>query len=258
MGVLDPGGDQAPAHQGERAHAVGEAHDRHRLGRRDVVARRKIRLLRIAEQRTDRFRRGGYEIAAAHGVILAQFDVAEMTVGSRPVAAAFDRLSTRQAQDRPLVATPRRSNRISNMAVFIALLRAVNVGGTGKLPMADFKAICEAGGMRESADLHCQRQRRFREPAVGSRRKGGARGSPGRIRRQAGAGSRAHPRGNGRGVESQSVPGGCGQPDRRDISRRTAARRHHRRTFRVATARRSNSAGAKSTSITGTGWRVPN
>ena len=32
------------------------------------------------------------------------------------------------------------------MAVFIALLRAVNVGGTGKLPMADFKAICEKAG----------------------------------------------------------------------------------------------------------------
>ncbi len=35
------------------------------------------------------------------------------------------------------------------MTVFIALLRAVNVGGTGKLPMADLKAMCErAGGAR--------------------------------------------------------------------------------------------------------------
>ena len=32
------------------------------------------------------------------------------------------------------------------MAVFIALLRAVIVGGTGKLPMAVFKAICEKAG----------------------------------------------------------------------------------------------------------------
>jgi uncharacterized protein (DUF1697 family) len=32
------------------------------------------------------------------------------------------------------------------MAVFIALLRAVNVGGTGKLPMADLKSLCEAAG----------------------------------------------------------------------------------------------------------------
>jgi uncharacterized protein (DUF1697 family) len=32
------------------------------------------------------------------------------------------------------------------MTSFIALLRAVNVGGTGKLPMADLKEICEAAG----------------------------------------------------------------------------------------------------------------
>lgn len=32
------------------------------------------------------------------------------------------------------------------MTVYIALLRAVNVGGTGKLPMADLKAVCESLG----------------------------------------------------------------------------------------------------------------
>ncbi|MCK7614317.1 DUF1697 domain-containing protein [Roseibium sediminicola] len=32
------------------------------------------------------------------------------------------------------------------MAVFVALLRAVNVGGTGKLPMADLRAMAEALG----------------------------------------------------------------------------------------------------------------
>jgi uncharacterized protein (DUF1697 family) len=32
------------------------------------------------------------------------------------------------------------------MATYIALLRAVNVGGTGKLPMADLRAMCEAVG----------------------------------------------------------------------------------------------------------------
>lgn len=32
------------------------------------------------------------------------------------------------------------------MTAFIALLRAVNVGGTGKLPMSELKAICEAIG----------------------------------------------------------------------------------------------------------------
>jgi uncharacterized protein (DUF1697 family) len=34
------------------------------------------------------------------------------------------------------------------MQSFIALLRAVNVGGTGKLPMTDLKAMCEASGFR--------------------------------------------------------------------------------------------------------------
>lgn len=34
------------------------------------------------------------------------------------------------------------------MATHIALLRAVNVGGTGKLPMADLRAICEQLGFR--------------------------------------------------------------------------------------------------------------
>jgi len=33
------------------------------------------------------------------------------------------------------------------MSVFIAVLRAVNVGGTGKLPMKELKAACEAGGL---------------------------------------------------------------------------------------------------------------
>jgi len=32
------------------------------------------------------------------------------------------------------------------MGTFVALLRAVNVGGTGKLPMSELKAMCEALG----------------------------------------------------------------------------------------------------------------
>jgi uncharacterized protein (DUF1697 family) len=34
------------------------------------------------------------------------------------------------------------------MQAFIALLRAVNVGGTGKLPMTELKVICEACGFK--------------------------------------------------------------------------------------------------------------
>lgn len=32
------------------------------------------------------------------------------------------------------------------MTAYVALLRAVNVGGTGKLPMSDLKALCEEAG----------------------------------------------------------------------------------------------------------------
>lgn len=32
------------------------------------------------------------------------------------------------------------------MTVYVALLRAVNVGGTGKLPMATFRSLCEEAG----------------------------------------------------------------------------------------------------------------
>ena len=34
------------------------------------------------------------------------------------------------------------------MNAYVALLRAVNVGGTGKLPMTELKALCEAAGFR--------------------------------------------------------------------------------------------------------------
>jgi uncharacterized protein (DUF1697 family) len=34
------------------------------------------------------------------------------------------------------------------MPAFIVLLRAVNVGGTGKLPMSDLKRLCEQAGFR--------------------------------------------------------------------------------------------------------------
>jgi uncharacterized protein (DUF1697 family) len=34
------------------------------------------------------------------------------------------------------------------MTTYVALLRAVNVGGTGKLPMSDLKGLCSAAGFR--------------------------------------------------------------------------------------------------------------
>jgi uncharacterized protein (DUF1697 family) len=35
------------------------------------------------------------------------------------------------------------------MTAYVALLRAVNVGGTGKLPMTELKAMCEAAGFEQ-------------------------------------------------------------------------------------------------------------
>ncbi len=35
------------------------------------------------------------------------------------------------------------------MTAYVALLRAVNVGGTGKLPMSDLKAMCETAGFEQ-------------------------------------------------------------------------------------------------------------
>ncbi|MDR6289383.1 uncharacterized protein (DUF1697 family) [Inquilinus ginsengisoli] len=35
------------------------------------------------------------------------------------------------------------------MTSFVILLRAVNVGGTGKLPMSDLKALCETAGLAD-------------------------------------------------------------------------------------------------------------
>ncbi len=37
------------------------------------------------------------------------------------------------------------------MTAFIALLRAVNVGGTGKLPMSELKALCDAAGFAKAS-----------------------------------------------------------------------------------------------------------
>ncbi len=46
------------------------------------------------------------------------------------------------------IAAPALSGKMPLMLSFVALLRAVNVGGTGKLAMSDLKAICEAAGFQ--------------------------------------------------------------------------------------------------------------
>src|SRR5262249_46143285 len=55
------------AHQRELPLPLGHAHDRHRLGRRHVVARREVRLLAVAKEPPERLRRRGDQVASAHG-----------------------------------------------------------------------------------------------------------------------------------------------------------------------------------------------
>ena len=43
------------------------------------------------------------------------------------------------------------------MTKYIALLRAVNVGGTGKLPMSDLKTMCCDAGFTH-VETYCERQ----------------------------------------------------------------------------------------------------
>ena len=58
------------------------------------------------------------------------------------------------------------------MTSFVVLLRAVNVGGTGKLPMSDLKQFCEELGFGSGPHLHRQRQCGVRKPQVRSRDQG--------------------------------------------------------------------------------------
>ena len=76
--VLDPGRDQAPAHQyrlavrqvgARRTRRAGERHQ-HRLRRRDAVAGRKLLQFRKAEKGGGLVRRGGQGKASAHGTRL--------------------------------------------------------------------------------------------------------------------------------------------------------------------------------------------
>ena len=76
LGILDPGRQQAPAHQREPAFAVDQAHDGDRLRRGDIVARREIGLLLVAKQRPQRFRIGDDRIAAAHFSAFPQYLIA--------------------------------------------------------------------------------------------------------------------------------------------------------------------------------------
>ena len=58
------------------------------------------------------------------------------------------------------------------MASFVALLRAVNVGGTGKLPMSDLKDICEEFGFGAVRTYIASGNVVFDKPQIRSRGQG--------------------------------------------------------------------------------------
>ncbi len=109
-----------------------------------------------------------------------------------PGGAGLDRVARKPA------GAGRGAALIGGMTKYIALLRAINVGGTGKLPMADLKAMCEDAGFAHGADLHRQRQCRVREQGVGSQGEGRARGTPAGLCRQTDRRGGALRRRNGR------------------------------------------------------------
>jgi uncharacterized protein (DUF1697 family) len=55
------------------------------------------------------------------------------------------------------------------MNTYVALLRAVNVGGTGKLPMADLKAMCDAAGFVQVQTYIASGNVVFKSKATGGR-----------------------------------------------------------------------------------------
>ena len=69
------------------------------------------------------------------------------------------------------------------MTRYIALLRAVNVGGTAKLPMADLRAICEAAGWARVETYIASGNVLFESKAAASKVKGELEG---RLRAYAG------------------------------------------------------------------------
>ena len=109
------------------------------------------------------------------------------------------------------------------MTAFVALLRAVNVGGTGKLPMTELKAMCEELGfgavrtyIASGNVVFTSRKSESAIKAALEKRLHTYAGAPiGVLVRSA---SR-----DGASLGRQSFSKGCAQPHRRDLPRQGAA-----------------------------------
>jgi hypothetical protein len=95
------------------------------------------------------------------------------------------------------------------MPNYVALLRAVNVGGTGKLAMADLKAMCGDAGFLRAQTYIASGNVVFASKASAAKVKATPRGVPARPCRKAGRRDGAHGGRNGGRREGQPVRAGC-------------------------------------------------
>ncbi len=106
------------------------------------------------------------------------------------------------------------------MTAFVALLRAVNVGGTGKLPMSDLKEMCEDLGFGSVRTYIASGNVVFASRKSEAAVKAAPGKAAGSLRRQASRRAGAHRRRDGAGARRQPVSGCGAQPDRGDLPRR--------------------------------------
>jgi len=112
------------------------------------------------------------------------------------------------------------------MVAFVALLRAVNVGGTGKLPMTDLKAICEELGFGAVRTYIASGNVVFTSRKSEAAVKSALEKRPRSLCRQAGRRAGSQRGRNGAGRIGQSVSEGRAQPHLGCLSRPRAAGRH--------------------------------
>ena len=92
------------------------------------------------------------------------------------------------------------------MTAFVALLRAVNVGGTGKLPMSELKAMCEALGFEGVRTYIASGNVVFTSRKSEVRGEEGAGSAAGSLCRQAGRRDGAHRGRNAGRAEGNPFP----------------------------------------------------
>ena len=105
------------------------------------------------------------------------------------------------------------------MPVYVALLRAVNVGGTGKLPMTELKTMCVAEGFADVQTYIASGNVVFTSKLSAARVKAALEKRLAGLCRQAGRGDHPQRGGDGGGSEIQSISEGAAEFHGRDLPR---------------------------------------